>query len=100
MSHFLLAAAALVLLSVAAGFWRVWRGPTAADRMMAAQLVGTGGVAVAMLLAAAGGRWVMLDAALVLALLAAFAAIAFVKARTPEGAGDPEAEVPERPDAP
>lgn len=94
MNDFLLAAAALVLLSVAAAFWRVWRGPAMADRMMAAQLVGTGGVAVVMLLAAAGGRWAMLDAALVLALLAAFAAVAFVKARTPEGAGDPEAEEP------
>ena len=87
-----MAAASLALLSVAAGLWRVWRGPTAADRMMAAQLVGTGGVGVVMLLAAAGQRWVMLDAALVLALLAAFAAVAFVKSRTPEGAGDPENE--------
>lgn len=87
-----MAAATLILLSVAAGFWRVWRGPSAADRMMAAQLVGTGGVAATMLLAAAGPRWAMLDAALVLALLAAIAAVAFVKARTPDGAGDPEAE--------
>ena len=94
MSSFFLAAAALLLASVAAGLWRVWRGPRAADRMMAAQLVGTGGVGVILLLAAAGPRWVMLDAALVLALLAAFAAVAFVKARTPEGVGDPEAEEP------
>lgn len=101
MSDLLLAAAVLILVSVAAGFWRVLRGPTAADRMMAAQLVGTGGVAVVLLLAAAGGRWAMLDAALVLALLAAFAAVAFVKARTPEGAGDPEAEPPPaRPEPP
>lgn len=87
-----MAAATLLLASVAAGLWRIWRGPTAADRMMAAQLVGTGGVGVVLLLAAAGPRWGMLDAALVLALLAAFAAVAFVKARTAEGAGDPEAE--------
>lgn len=92
MTDFFMAAAALLLASVAAGLWRIWRGPTAADRMMAAQLVGTGGVGVVLLLAAAGPRWDMLDAALVLALLAAFAAVAFVKARTPEGAGDPEAD--------
>ena len=92
MNTFFLAAAALLLASVAAGLWRVWRGPRAADRMMAAQLVGTGGVGTILLLAAAGPHWVMLDAALVLALLAALAAVAFVKAGTPEGAGDPEAE--------
>jgi multicomponent Na+:H+ antiporter subunit F len=92
MSDVFLAAAVLILLSVAAGLWRVWRGPTAADRMMAAQLVGTGGVGVILLLAAAGPHWRMLDAAVVLALLAAFAAVAFVKARTPEGSGDPEDE--------
>jgi len=91
-SDFFMAAAALLLASVAAGLWRIWRGPTAADRMMAAQLVGTGGVGVVLLLSAAGPRWGMLDAALVLALLAAFAAVAFVKARTPDSAGDPEAD--------
>ncbi|MCB4821314.1 monovalent cation/H+ antiporter complex subunit F [Roseicella aerolata] len=84
--------AALVLLSVAAGLARVLRGPTAADRMMAAQLLGTGGIATVLLLAAALDMPAAVDVALVLALLAAFAAVAFVKGASPEGTGDPEEE--------
>lgn len=86
----LLLCAAGVLVTLGAALWRVWRGPARADRMMAAQLVGTGGVAVLMLLAPAQG-WAALDVALVLAMLAALAAVGFVKASTPDGAGDPEA---------
>ncbi len=89
MTGWFLAAATLLLLTLAGALWRVWTGPGRADRMMAAQLVGTGGVAVVLLLAAATD-WAMIDVALVLALLAAFAAVAFVKAETPEGRGDPE----------
>ncbi|MDM7955790.1 monovalent cation/H+ antiporter complex subunit F [Blastomonas sp.] len=89
MSAWFLAFATLLLLSLAGALWRIWRGPEPADRMMAAQLVGTGGVGVVLLLAAASD-WQMLDVALVLALLAAFAAIAFVKAQSVDGSGDPE----------
>ena len=91
MSTWLLGLAALLLLSLAGALWRVWRGPQSADRMMAAQLVGTGGVGTVLLLSAATD-WAMLDVALVLALLAAFAAIAFVKAQSSDGSGDPEEE--------
>ncbi len=83
-----------LLLSLAGALWRVWRGPAQADRMMAAQLVGTGGVGVVMVLAALGD-WAALDVALVLALLAAFAAVAFVKANSADGAGDPEERAPD-----
>ena len=48
--------------------------------MMAAQLLGTGGIAALLLLGAATGVDAVADVALILALLAAFAAIAFVKA--------------------
>jgi multicomponent Na+:H+ antiporter subunit F len=88
---FFLAAAAVLLASVAGALWRVARGPSPADRMMAAQLVGTGGVATLLLLSAAEADPAIVDVALVLALLAAFAAIAFVKARS-GGTGDPEAD--------
>ncbi len=83
-----------LLVSLAGALWRVWRGPAQADRMMAAQLVGTGGVGVVMVLAGLG-NWAALDVALVLALLAAFAAAAFVKANSTDGAGDPEEEAPD-----
>jgi multicomponent Na+:H+ antiporter subunit F len=80
MADFLFAAAAVVLATVAVGLVRILRGPTAADRIMAAQLLGTGGVAVLSLLAQAVPMPGVVDVALVLALLAAFVAIAFVKA--------------------
>lgn len=87
--------AAVLLLTVAASLLRVLRGPTRADRMMGAQLSGTAGVAVLLLLAAAQGVEAVLDVALVLALLAALATLAFVKAASPDGVGDPEEdEVP------
>lgn len=79
MSGFLFAAALFVLATVALGLVRVLRGPGDADRMMAAQLLGTGGIAVLVLLGAAMGDPAVVDVALTLALLAAFAAIAFVK---------------------
>ncbi len=85
-----------VLASLGGALWRVWRGPSPADRMMAAQLVGTGGVAVLMLLAPLRD-WAALDVALALALLAALAAVGFVKATSPDGAGDPEETAPRNP---
>jgi multicomponent Na+:H+ antiporter subunit F len=45
MTEFLLAVAAFVLATVALGLVRVLRGPANADRMMAPQLLGTGGIA-------------------------------------------------------
>ncbi|MGY6704149.1 monovalent cation/H+ antiporter complex subunit F [Roseinatronobacter sp.] len=84
-----------LLASLGAALLRVWRGPSQADRMMAAQLAGTGGVAVLMVLAALQD-WGLLVVALALALLAALAAVGFVKAQTPDGAGDPEESPPPR----
>ena len=78
MPEFLLAAAGFVLATVALGLVRILRGPGDADRMMAAQLLGTGGIAV-LLLAAGGGLPAAADVALTLALLAAFASMTFVK---------------------
>ena len=80
MTEFLLAASAFVLAMVALGLARILRGPGDADRMMAAQLLGTGGIAALLLLGAATGEGAVVDVALTLALLAAFASIAFVKA--------------------
>ncbi|MCC5960073.1 MAG: pH regulation protein F [Rhodobacteraceae bacterium] len=82
-----------LLASLGGALWRVWRGPSQADRMMAAQLVGTGGVGVLIVLAALQD-WGLLVVALALALLAALAAVGFIKAQTPDGAGDPEETAP------
>jgi multicomponent Na+:H+ antiporter subunit F len=78
MSEFLLAAAAFVLGTVALGLVRLLRGPKEADRMMAAQLLGTGGVAALLLLGVASGVGAVAEVGLLLALLSAFASVAFV----------------------
>jgi multicomponent Na+:H+ antiporter subunit F len=95
MNEFLLAAAAAVLITVVLGMVRILRGPGDADRVMAAQLLGTGGVAALLLSGIARGRPASLDLALTLAVLAAFASIAFVK-----GAALGQGEPPARDDAP
>jgi multicomponent Na+:H+ antiporter subunit F len=96
MSDILLLFAGGVLLAVAASLIRIVIGPTSADRMMGAQLASTGGIAVLVLLAVATRNWPIVDVALVLALLAAFASVGFVKAASGDGAGDPEEETPWR----
>lgn len=78
-----------VLASLGAALLRVWHGPGRADRMMGAQLAGTSGVAVLVVLAPLEG-WAALDVALILALFGALAAVGFVKAVSADGGGDPE----------
>ena len=79
MADFMLWMAAFLLLMVALGLVRVARGPGRADRMMAAQLLGSGAIGVLLLFSVANGEFAAIDVALTLALLAAFASIAFVK---------------------
>ena len=79
-----LALAVFLLLNLGAGMWRVLRGPTAADRMLAAQLFGTTAVAVLVLLALAMENTALLDVALLFSLLAAVTAVAFVRRAWPE----------------
>ena len=88
MPEFLLAAASFVLAMVAVGLIRVLRGPGDADRMMAGQLLGSGGIAALLLGGAAVGDESVVDVSLTLALLAAFASIAFVKF-APPSSNDP-----------
>ena len=72
--------ALFLLLNLAAALVRVAGGPGPADRMLAALLFGTTGVAVVLLLATAdAAARVFVDVALVLALLAAIAGIAFAR---------------------
>src|SRR5262249_39761186 len=82
MAEFLLGAAGFTLAMVAVGLLRILRGPGDAERMMSAQLLGTGGIASLLLLGAAISAPAAVDVALTLALLTAFAAIAFVKKGT------------------
>lgn len=70
---------AVILFSIALGLLRVERGPSTGDRLMAAQLLGSGAVAILLLLAFATGQPALIDAALILALLAAVALVVFVR---------------------
>lgn len=78
MSLLLPALLLFLLLNLAAGLWRVYRGPTAADRMLSALLFGATTVAVLLLLA----QWQQAPALRVVALifvtLAAIISIAYV----------------------
>ncbi len=88
MDQFFIAVACFLLLNLAAGLWRVMRGPTAADRMLAAQLFGTTAVAALLLLAQGMDEPALRDIALVFALLAAVAAVAFVQRVWSRGGGN------------
>ncbi len=71
--------ALFLLLNVAAGLVRVWWGPTVPDRMLAAQLLGTTGTAILLLLAEGLTQPTLRDVALVLALLASISTVVFVR---------------------
>jgi multicomponent Na+:H+ antiporter subunit F len=87
MTSFLFGAAVLLLAMVAISLFVILRRPAEIDHMMAAQLLGTGGVAILLLLAVATETPSIVDVALLLSLFAAFAAVAFVR-----NASDPESE--------
>ena len=79
--------ALFLLLNLGAGMWRVLRGPTAADRMLAVQLFGTTAVAILLLLAQTYNKAALHDVALIFALLAAVTSIAFVRRAWPNRGG-------------
>jgi multicomponent Na+:H+ antiporter subunit F len=69
----------VLLATVAIGLWRLFRGPTAADRLMVTQLFGTTGVAICLLLSAALRNAAAVDVALALAPLAVVTTAAFTR---------------------
>jgi len=79
MTTILSAIALFLIVNLLATLWRVARGPTAADRMLAALLFGSTGVALLALLARLQNDASLIDAALVLALLAAVGGLAFAE---------------------
>ncbi len=79
MTTFLLAAAAFVLLLTAVGLKPLLRARGAADRIMAVQLLGSGGIGALLLFAEGTERYTAIDVSLTLALLAAFVSVALAK---------------------
>ncbi len=74
-----MAMAVILLLTLIGGLVRVARGPTPPDRMLAAQLMGTIGVGVLLLLSQALNRQSLVDVALVFSLLATVVSVVFVR---------------------
>ncbi len=90
MNDLYLGVALFLLMNLCAGLIRVLRGPTRFDSMLAAMLFGTKGVAVVLLLSVAFHKPAFLDMALIFALLASVATVAFtrsVRNSTPKGGG-------------
>lgn len=76
----------VLIANLAVGLVRVLRGPRLADRLLAAQLFGTTGVALLLALAAAHDLPALRDVALVFVLLGLLAVVAFARS-----AGRPQA---------
>lgn len=89
--------AVFLLVNLLAALVRIMRGPTAADRMLAALLFGTTGVAILLLLAYATDDpaqidVALVDVALVFALLAAITGAAFAQRAWRRKEGETERE--------
>lgn len=67
-----------LILNLLAGLWRIYQGPTAADRMLSALLFGSTTVAILLLLAEWQQMPALQIAALIFAMLAAVISLAFV----------------------
>jgi multicomponent Na+:H+ antiporter subunit F len=79
MNSFLFIVASFVLAMVASGLIVILQRPGSVDRLMAVQLLGTGGVAVLLILAIATEVASIVDVAMMMALFAAFAAVVLVR---------------------
>lgn len=98
MAESLTAAALFVLLASATGLFVVLRSRIAIEKMMAVQLLGTGGAATLLLLGAASAQPALTDVALLLVLLSAFACAAFTLGESEPS--DAAVDAPADPDDP
>lgn len=78
MDEIYLSIAAFILITLVIGLVRVFWGPTRADRILCAQLMGTTGVAIILLLSEAMQMSSLVDVALIFALLSAVTATVFI----------------------
>jgi multicomponent Na+:H+ antiporter subunit F len=79
MQILLLTSATLLLITIIGGLVRIMLGPTSADRMLAAQLFGTTGVGILLLLSQVWNTPYLQNVALIFALLAAIMGVTFVR---------------------
>ncbi len=84
MNEFFTGMALFLMLNIVAGLRRITRGSSMNDRMLALQLFGTTGVGILILLAESFSEPALRDVALVFALLAVLAMVAYVKLVGPQ----------------
>ncbi|MEW8660578.1 MAG: monovalent cation/H+ antiporter complex subunit F [Candidatus Thiodiazotropha endolucinida] len=75
----------LLLLSLVLGMIRALKGPSLEDRLLSILLLGTGGVAILLLLSVSMQLTALLDVGLVLVLLAAVTAAAMTRRESDDG---------------
>jgi multicomponent Na+:H+ antiporter subunit F len=80
MDVFFIIVIAFLLLNIALGLFRVWRGPTVADRLLTTQLFGTTGMAILLVLAGYLKDLTLLNVAITFNVLAILLVISFVQA--------------------
>ncbi len=68
-----------LLLNIVLGLFRVWRGPTVADRLLTTQLFGTTGMAVLLVLAGYLQELTLLNVAITFNVLAILLVISLFK---------------------
>lgn len=68
-----------LLLNIALGLIRVWRGPTVADRLLTTQLFGTTGMAILLILAGYSKDLTLLNVAITFNVLAILLVICMVQ---------------------
>ena len=68
-----------LLLNIALGLFRIWRGPTVADRLLTTQLFGTTGMAILLILAGYLKDLTLLNVAITFNVLAILLVIGLVQ---------------------
>lgn len=79
MDEFFIIVIVFLLLNIALGLIRVWRGPTVADRLLTTQLFGTTGMAILLVLAGYLQELTLLNVAITFNVLAVLLVIGLVQ---------------------
>ncbi len=79
MDGFFIIVIVFLLLNIALGLIRVWRGPTVADRLLTTQLFGTTGIAILLILAGYLQELTLLNVAITFNVLAILLVIGLVQ---------------------
>jgi multicomponent Na+:H+ antiporter subunit F len=79
MNAFFIIVIVFLLLNIALGLFRVWQGPTIADRLLTTQLFGTTGMAILLVLTGYSKELTLLNVAITFNVLAILLVICLVQ---------------------